>query len=161
MMKNIYFGLLCFLLVIIPGSFTANAQIRNHYLGEWNFRCPDASDGFDTGIIRITNDSVYTEYPGLRYTYSSNWIKLTNDTLCFNVGMEGQSLACKIKFDNENFLSGYLVTNCSSFLIILIKEGGKSGQAEHLMPEYVKHTIPHAAELLNPGHKHHNIKTKV
>lgn len=134
-MKNIYFGLLSVILILITGSFTATAQIRNHYLGEWNFRCPEASDGFDNGIIRITDDSVYTEYPGLRYIFSSNWIKLTNDTLCFNVGMEGQSVACKIKFENENILSGYLETNCSSFLIFLIKEGGKSVQAEPLILE--------------------------
>jgi hypothetical protein len=70
-------------------------------------------------------------------------------------------MTCKIKLEDENILSGYLVTNCSSFLIILMKEGGKSGQAGHLMPDYVKHPMPHAAEHLNPGHKHHNIKTKV
>jgi len=133
-MKNIYFRFFCLLLILITGSLTAIAQIKNNSLGEWNFTCPDASEGFDNGIIRITSDSVYTEYPGLRYTSSSNWIRLTNDTLCFNVGMDGQSMACKIKFEDENILSGYLVTNQSSFLIILIKEDRKSGENVQFVP---------------------------
>jgi|WetSurSiteA1Bulk_404760.scaffolds.fasta_scaffold629836_1 hypothetical protein len=37
---------------------------------------------------------------------------------------------------------------------------GKSGQAEHLIPDYFEHMIPDATEYLNPGRKHHNIKTK-
>jgi hypothetical protein len=122
-MKNIYLSLFCFFLILTTGSLTANAQIKNYCVGEWNFRCPDISEGFDTGIIKITNDSVYTEYPSLKYTFSSNWIKLTNDTLCFNVEINGQSVACTIKFEDKNILSGYLVTNCGTFPLILIKAG--------------------------------------
>jgi hypothetical protein len=122
-MKNIYLSLFCCLLILTIGSLTANGQIKNDCLGEWNFRCPDALDGFDTGIIRITNDSVYTEYPGLRHSFSSKRAEYINDTIRFYVEINGQQIICEIKLEDGNILSGSLVTNYCSFPIILIKEG--------------------------------------
>jgi len=122
-MKNIYLSLICCLLIPTIGSLTVNGQIKNYCLGEWNFICPDLLDGSDTGIIKITNDSVYTEYPGLRHTFSSKRAEYINDTIHFYVEVNGQQIICEIKPEDGNIISGNLVTNYGSFPIILIKEG--------------------------------------
>jgi hypothetical protein len=102
-------------------SLPANAQIKDHCIGEWNFKCPDVSEEFDSGIIKITIDSVYTEYPSIRYTFSSKRVELLNDTLCFNVEIDGHQSICKIISEDANIFSGYLVTNSGTFPIVLIK----------------------------------------
>ena len=38
--------------------------------------------------------------------------------------------------------------------------GGKSGDPEHLIPEFIEHIIPNKLVHLNPEHKHHNIKAR-
>jgi hypothetical protein len=120
-MKSIYLSLFCCLLVLTAGSLTANGQMKS-CLGEWSFRCPDALDGFDTCIIRITPDSVCTEYPGPRYIFSSNRTECINDTLGFKMEINGQQIICEIKLEDGNILSGNLLTKHGSFPIILIKE---------------------------------------
>jgi hypothetical protein len=120
-MKNIYLRLFCLFLILMTRTLTANAQIKDSCIGEWNFKCPDVSEGFDSGIIKITTDSVYTEYPGRRYTFSSKRVDFINNTLCFNVEIDGQQNICKIISKDANIFSGYLVTNSGTFPIVLIK----------------------------------------
>jgi|WetSurSiteA1Bulk_404760.scaffolds.fasta_scaffold19913_2 hypothetical protein len=120
-MKNIYLRLFCLFLILMTRIFTANAQIKESCTGEWNFKCPDASEGFDSGIIKITIDSVYTEYPGIKHTFSSKRVELINNTLCFNVEIDGQQSLCKIISKDANIFSGYLVTKSGTFPIVLIK----------------------------------------
>jgi hypothetical protein len=120
-MKNISLSLFCFFLILATGSLTANAQVKNYCIGEWNFRCPDVSEGFDSRIINITIDSVYSEYPSLSYAFFPKRVEFINDTLCFNVEIDGQQSICKIKSEDANILSGHLVTNSGAFPLVLIK----------------------------------------
>ncbi len=107
--------------MLAAGHLAADGQTGNYCLGEWNFRCPDAQDGFDTGIIRISCDSIVTEYPAMRCTYYSNRIEYNGDNLIFDIEINGQRMNCKLKITAEGILSGKLESENTSFPIILVK----------------------------------------
>lgn len=120
-MKCKYPNIICLLLVLGACTLNANAQIKDYCLGEWNYRCPDASEGFETGIITITIDSICTECPGLRYSFSSRRLEFTDDTLRFKIEIDGQHVICEVSPGVENTLSGNLITDSGVFPIVLIK----------------------------------------
>lgn len=99
-----------------------SAQIGDRCLGEWKFRCPDAGEGYDAGIITIKNDSVYLEYPGSGDVLPSIWTKFKNGILSFSVRFNGQAVICTLKFEDENILSGTLATKYGEYPLILFKE---------------------------------------
>jgi hypothetical protein len=123
-MKLKYLNIIYVLLLLDACTFTANAQIRDYCLGEWNYRCPDVSEGFDTGIITITRDSVCTECPGIKNTFSTERIYFTNDTLSFKIEIDGQQIICAVTPGIENTLCGNLITSSGVFPIVLIKSAG-------------------------------------
>jgi len=100
-----------------------NAQIGSTFRGEWNFMCPDAGEGFDTGTIKIGNDSVYIEYPGMGETISSTWTKSLDETFSFRIDLNGQRVTCILKLANVNTLSGVFATKYSEFPLILVRGG--------------------------------------
>lgn len=122
-MKSIIQIIVCIFLISAAGLLALNAQTADRCLGEWNFRCPDATDGFDTGIIRIDCDSVCTEYPGLKYSYYSTRIERCGDYLCFDFEMNGLIMNCVVQITGEDNLSGTLDANGTTFPIILTKSG--------------------------------------
>lgn len=120
-MKNIKLNLFCFIVILSSGSLTAEGQIKSSCIGEWNIRCPDITEGFDSGILKIGPDSVYSEYPGFRHSFTSRRVEVRNDTLYFNVDIMGQPGICKVKSENSDILNGFLMVNDDSFLIVLVK----------------------------------------
>ena len=121
-MKSIFKTIVCISLIATAGLVKGNAQTRDHCLGEWSFRCPDAIDGFDTGIIRIKCDSICTEYPGLKSSYYSTKIEQCGEFLCFDFGMNGLRMNCVIQITGEGNLSGILETNGTTLPIVLIRK---------------------------------------
>ena len=86
-MKRIVLNLIIIVTVSFATSWKLDAQINETFIGKWSFECLLAPAGFNEGTIEIQLDSVFTQYSGRDYRFSSSWVKMKNDTLIFNVAI--------------------------------------------------------------------------
>jgi hypothetical protein len=121
-MKRIVLNLIIIVTISFAFSWKLNAQVNEKFIGNWSFECLLAPAGFNEGLIEIQMDSVFTRYPGSDYRFSSRWVKMENDTLIFNVDINGEMVVCRLLAVEENKLAGTAGTMEDESPLILTKK---------------------------------------
>jgi len=103
--KILLISLVLLAYLLVPGS--ASAQTINDPTGSWNTEAPNAPPGFNTSIMKITQDSVFTTFAGESIIYYSTSMNFKNDSLTFIIG--GLDVLCILKFENETKMTGNAV----------------------------------------------------
>ena len=111
--------LLLITFVACMAQLTAFTQTGNDLLGNWNADAPNAPTGFNTSIMRITEDSVFTTFTGENYAYTSTLIKLSQDTLIFEIN--GLDVTCTLRVENKTKLIGNAVWEGGESPLMLTK----------------------------------------
>lgn len=120
-MKSSVLQLFIFISIILPLSNPAGAQINKEIIGKWNFKCPSAPEGFDSGIIDINKDSVFTTFVSITYKFPSTWIKVKKDSLTYNVNINGEDVLYYLKLENKDTINGKAVTSYGQSSLSLTK----------------------------------------
>jgi hypothetical protein len=97
---------LIIIVVLFAISWKLDAQIKDPFIGKWSFECLLAPAGFNEGLIEIQKDSVFTRYSGRDYRFSSSRVRMADDTLVFNVDINGELVVCRLLAVKENKLTG-------------------------------------------------------
>jgi hypothetical protein len=105
-------------------SFRAEAQIKNEIIGNWNFECPYAPAIFNSGVIYIHNDSVFTAFTSIIYKFPSVWVRERADSLFFNIDINGDDQLYVVKIENRDSLNGVAVTSYGASPLILRRKLG-------------------------------------
>jgi hypothetical protein len=100
-------------------SLCAKAQIRSEILGKWSFECPHAPAIFDSGVIYIQSDSVFTTFTSITYKFPSIWVQEKADTLFYNININGDDQLYVVKIENKDSLDGLAVTSYGASPLIL------------------------------------------
>jgi hypothetical protein len=111
-MKRIYFLSLLILIGISVVS-AQNSKFKNDPVGKWAFEAPYAPEGFTAGIIEVAYaEKLLTAsmmFTGTEYKFSGERVKFESDTLSFNILIQDQDVAVKLKFDSKEKMSGKAV----------------------------------------------------
>ncbi len=117
------------LLVFIVGTYSVSAQkteTKKDPLGKWLFEAPYAPEGFTAGTIdvaRVEKELKATMlFTANGYTVLGEKVKFQNDSLFFNIFMEGMDIAIKLKFDDEKSMSGVAVVPDGESPLLLKRE---------------------------------------
>jgi hypothetical protein len=102
--KDLQFFILASILLLF--SKTVDAQDNKVIIGTWKFQCPYAPEGFNTGIIDIHKDSVFTTFSSVKYKFPSMWVKNEKDTLSYNVDINGEQVLFSLRIENNDTLYG-------------------------------------------------------
>lgn len=119
MKRNVLHLLLFMLLLSI--SCAAEGQIKEAFTGKWYFECPAAPEGFNTGIIDIHKDSIFTAYPGISYRFPSTWIKAFADSINYNVDINGENVLFTLHMESSDKLRGKAATEYGESPMILTR----------------------------------------
>jgi hypothetical protein len=121
-MKNIVLNLLFIVTLSLAISWKLDAQINETFIGKWSFESLLAPAGFNEGLIEIRMDSVFTQYSGRDYRFSSDRVKMENDSLIFRVDIDGEMVLCRLFAVEENKLTGTAVTMEDKSALILTRK---------------------------------------
>jgi hypothetical protein len=102
------------------GTLLVNAQSVDSLIGDWNAEAPEAPAGFNTSIMSIKQDSVFTTFTGESYPYGSISMNFKNDTLSFEIG--GLNVLCTLKVEDKTRLSGNAVWEGGQSKLILTRK---------------------------------------
>ncbi len=112
------------LLSIITAS-AQNSAAKNDPVGKWKFEAPYAPEGFTSGIIEVgfaENKYSATISFGSEYKIQGEKVTFKNDTVNFNVFIEGSDIAIKLKMDNSTKMNGKASYSEGEIPIALTKE---------------------------------------
>jgi hypothetical protein len=112
--------LLCSILLL--GSLSTNAQIKEPYIGNWRFEAPTAPDGYTYGIITFKKDSVFSAFTDKNYTFPSNWIKVKSDSIIYGSNIDGETVLFSLKVIDKLKVTGNAVWSGGETLMILTKK---------------------------------------
>jgi hypothetical protein len=121
-MKNKALHFFLFISFYLLMSFRSEAQIKNEIIGNWNFECPRAPAIFDSGVIYIHNDSVFTSFASITYKFPSVWVKVKADSLFYDININGDDQLYVVKIENKDSLNGVAVTSYGASPLILTKK---------------------------------------
>jgi hypothetical protein len=119
-LKTLHFFLGAFMFLAI--SKPALAQVNKSIIGVWNFQCPSAPEGFNSGNIDIRKDSVFTTFISSTYKFPSLWAKTKNDSLIYNVDINGEEVLYSLKIEKNDTLNGYASTSYGVSSLILTRK---------------------------------------
>jgi hypothetical protein len=96
---------------ILPAVSSAQTnKVKNDPAGKWLFEAPYAPQGYTAGTIEVVySDKKYSTTMAFSTTenkFAGDKVKFENDTLTFNVYIEGQDVAIKLAFVEETKMSG-------------------------------------------------------
>ena len=121
-MKKIILNLIIIVTLSFAISWKLDAQINEAFIGNWSFECLLVPAGFNEGLIEIRKDSVFAQYSGRDYRFSSIHVKMENDTLIFNIDVNGETVVCRLLAVEENKLTGIAGTIEDESTLILTKK---------------------------------------
>ena len=111
MKKVILFFL--FIVFSLPDVNAQNNQVDKNPVGTWKFEAPYAPEGFTAGTIEVVYaDKKYSAtmaFTGNENKFAGDKIKFENDTLYFNVYIEGQNVAVSMAHVDETKMAGKAV----------------------------------------------------
>ncbi len=121
-MKRKILQLIFILSLSISGSYLAKAQVNESCIGIWYFECPYAPEGFNKGTIDIRQDTVFTTFASMAYKFPSSWVRENDDSLFYNVNINGDEVLYILKNSDNKMLSGEAVTSYGKSPLILTRK---------------------------------------
>jgi hypothetical protein len=103
-------------------SHSANAQIKETYLGNWKFEAPTAPDGFTYGTIILKKDSVLTAFTDGDYRFPSNWIIVRTDSVMYESDIDGTTVLFSMKIVDKLNIKGNAVWSGGETLMIVTRK---------------------------------------
>jgi len=103
-------------------SHSANAQIKETYLGNWKFEAPTAPDGFTYGTIILKKDSVLTTFTDGDYRFPSNWIIVRTDSVMYESDIDGTTVLFSLKIVDKLNIKGNAVWSGGETLMIVTRK---------------------------------------
>jgi hypothetical protein len=120
MMKAKILRYILAVILCVYGTFLVNAQSVDSLIGDWNAEAPEAPAGFNTSVMTITQDSVFTIFTGESFPYGSISMNFKNDTLSFEIG--GLNVLCTLRVEDKARLSGNAVWEGGQSKLILTRK---------------------------------------
>jgi len=100
--------------------------IKQDLTGKWLFQAPYAPEGYKDGTIEVgyaeKKYSATMIFSVGENKFIGDKVRFENDTLYFNVFIEGQDVIVKLKYDNETKMTGKAVYNEGIVPLLLTKE---------------------------------------
>jgi hypothetical protein len=117
-MKN---NILCYLaaVLLMSGSLSASAQIKEAYIGNWTFEAPTAPEGYTYGIISFKKDSVIMSFADPNFTFPSNWIKVKSDSIIYESFIDGTPVLFSLKARDKGNVTGNAVWSGGETLMVM------------------------------------------
>jgi len=123
MQKVILFIL--FIVFSLPVVTAQNNQVKKDPVGKWKFEAPYAPEGYTSGTIEVgLADKKYSAamyFTPIDTKYSGEMVKIENDTLIFNVLVEGNDVVVTLKFEDLTKMSGRAVYSGGEVPLTLTK----------------------------------------
>lgn len=127
-MKRAVLFLLFFVFIFSLASAQAGKGKKDP-VGKWNFAAPYAPEGYTSGIIEVSvakkKYSTTMMFTGSEGKYPGDKVKFEKDTLTFNMYVEDQNVAVKLKFDDKSKMSGKAVYSEGEVPLTLTRETKK------------------------------------
>ena len=111
--------LLLFALTILLCS-SISAQIPDKFTGNWDYTGPDCPYGYDSGLIIIQKDTVFTTYTDDYTTYHSDLVKLESDMLIYNMYV-GVDIEVNLYLLDESTLKGNAIWSGGECTVTLVR----------------------------------------
>ena len=100
----------------------AYAQNKEKFIGTWDFTAPTGEVGFESGVVKISQDTVVTKFTGIPNDYPSDWVKYESDTLKYNFYVEGVTAECYLVVKDDSNLTGYATWGIGESVLKLIRQ---------------------------------------
>lgn len=108
MKSTIFISLI--ILICISNVSGQDRTTKKNPVGKWLFEAPYAPQGYTNGVIELKKtDSLYSAtmaFGGSENKYPGEKVKFVNDTISFNVYIEGQDVSVKLVFAEESKMTG-------------------------------------------------------
>ncbi len=89
------------------GPCSVSAQTISDLFGNWNTEAPAAPAEYNTGVIKISQDSIIAKFSGDSNEYTSTLVKCTGDSLVFEIS--GLGALCTLKIEDKAKMAGKAV----------------------------------------------------
>ena len=124
MKRVIYLGVLVFISSFMVQGQTTKA--KKDPVGKWFFEAPSAPKGYTAGTIEIGySDKKYPAnvvFSGSENKFICDRVKYKNDTLHFNIFIEDENVAVKLKYEDKTKMAGKAVYSERMVPLSLIRE---------------------------------------
>jgi len=121
--------LLLFLFVIYFTQLFTSAQFetsKKDPIGKWIFAAPYAPQGYTAGTIEVGySEKKYSAimiFSVGENKFIGDRVRFENDTLYFNVFIEGQDVAVKLKYEDETKMTGKAIYTEGIVPLLLTKD---------------------------------------
>lgn len=101
------------LVLSLPVVTAQNNQVKKDPVGKWKFEAPYAPEGYTSGTIEVgladKKYSVAMYFTSNETKYSGEMVRYENDTLTFNVLVEGNDVVVTLKLEDLTKMAGKAV----------------------------------------------------
>lgn len=124
-MKRLFPFVLTILLFVSALTVTGQ-QTGNDAVGTWKFEAPYAPEGYNSGIILVSNtDNKLTASIGLTgsdYKFPGQKVRFENGQLLFSVYIEDAEISIILKMESNAKMSGNAMTPDGPIPVTLVRE---------------------------------------
>ena len=105
-------GLVIIMIIIfsMPVLIAQNNQSKIDPSGTWKFEAPYAPEGYSSGKIVVGLDkqipTTTMSFTGSDSTLTGENVKTVNDSVLFNIYLEGQDIKVMLKIENDTIMTG-------------------------------------------------------
>ena len=111
-MKKVILFIL-FTVISLPVITAQNNQVKHNPVGTWKFEAPYAPEGYNSGTfvfgLAEQKHTVTIGITGSEDKISGERVKVENDSLSFEVYLEGEIITIRLKLENELKMTGIAV----------------------------------------------------
>ena len=107
-------------LIAICGAL--HAQDNEKFFGSWDFTTETGAEGYETGVMEISKESVMTTFTDNTNKYPSERVKYEGDTLKFDVYVDGTMVACYLLVKDDSHLTGFAVWDSGETVMNLTRQ---------------------------------------
>jgi hypothetical protein len=120
--------LFCFLAVVTAAGQSSN---KKDPAGTWKFDAPYAPEGYNSGTILVgktdNKQTASMSFTGSEYKFPGENVKTVNDSVMFNIYLEGQDISVKLKLESETKMTGKAVYSEGEVPLTLTKVTATTG----------------------------------
>ncbi len=124
MKKNISIAALLIFCISVVSAQSANG--KRDPVGKWKFEAPYAPEGFTAGTIDVGYaDNKYTAsmlFTTSGYSFNAEKVAIRNDSLFFNIWIEGTDVSVALKIEDKTKMTGNAVHYEGTVPLTLTKE---------------------------------------